>query len=221
VIFDPDGLCGAAYHIGPKGPREKSARLDPVAPNCALGNVQSVGRFLFGHAAEEPALDDSRQPLIEHREPVERVVKLEKRFRLIVGGYQLVVERHVAMRAPALLGRASAGAINEDVAHRDRGDAQKVRPVLPIYALSARQLEIELMHERGSGQRVAPANGQFPARSTTELVVNQGEDLIERLAPAATKIREELRDGGSMIDLVRASSCGFWVSHADFDRLST
>ena len=45
-------------------------------------------------------------------------------------------------------------------------------------------------------------------------MVDQGEDLIERLATAATEIREELRDvRGMVIDLGRASSRGFGASH--------
>ena len=97
--------------------------------------------------------------------------------------------------AAALLGHAPPRTVDEDVAHRDRGDAEEVRAVRANRrARRARELEIELVNERRRGQRVARPRGELAARGATELVVDERKDLVERFAPARAQIREQLRD---------------------------
>src|SRR4051812_43669745 len=110
--------------VGAEGVVEQTAGLDPVATNGADADVQRLGGLLLGHPAEEAAFDDARQPLVEAGEVVERLVELEQRLGLIDGGREALVERDDAVRPTALLGGAAPRAVDEDVAHCHRRDAQ-------------------------------------------------------------------------------------------------
>ena len=92
------------------------------------------------------------------------------------------------MRTAALLRRPTTSAIDEDVAHRDRRDAEEVRAIAPVGALRSRELEIELVHERGRGQRVARTHRELAPRGASELVIDERKNLIERFASARPKI---------------------------------
>ena len=57
----------------------------------------------------------------------------------------------------------------------------------------ARELEIELVDERRRRERVARTDCELASRGATELVIDEGKDLIECFAPAGAQIREQLR----------------------------
>jgi hypothetical protein len=130
------------------------------------------------------------QTFVETGEMIERLMELEQRLGLVVGGDQLVLERHVLTRTAALLSGAPARPVDEDMSHRDGGDSEKVRAIAPVRATGARQLEVELVHERRRRERIVRANGQLATCSPPELVVDERNDLIECFAPTGAKIRE-------------------------------
>src|SRR6185437_14158132 len=98
------------------------------------------------------------------------------------GDVDLLVERDVGVGTAALFGGAAAGAVDEDVAHRDRRDGEKVRAVAPVGVSSTRELEIDFVYERGRRDRIARADGELAARRAAELLIDDGQDLIEGFA---------------------------------------
>src|SRR5262249_49777701 len=93
---------------------EDRPRLGPVAPNGSSRNAEALGRLFFGHATEEAAFDDARQPLIDLREVVQRLIELEERLWIARAVDESVVEGDGPLRSAALLRRAPSGAIDED-----------------------------------------------------------------------------------------------------------
>ena len=66
------------------------------------------------------------EPGLEGAEPMQRVVELEQRVRLLVDGEMHVVERDAVPNAATLERDALSRAIDEDVAHRERRDGEEV-----------------------------------------------------------------------------------------------
>jgi hypothetical protein len=91
-----------------------------------------------------------------------------------------LIERYL-LRAGATLGVVMrAGVVYEDLTHQPRGDAEKVRAVLPRYALID-QAEICLVNEGRGLQRVPGAlAAHVVASQAVQLVVNEGSQLIKR-----------------------------------------
>ena len=65
------------------------------------------------------------------------------------------VQRHLLDLAAPLLGAAAAGVVDQDPAHRLRGDREEVTAVLPGDPRLIDEPEVRLVHDRGRLQRVA------------------------------------------------------------------
>src|SRR5262249_23947324 len=98
---------------------EQAAGFHPIAPHGSLRDAQGLCRLLLRHAVEEAAIHDASKTLVEQRKLVERLMELEQRLGLVVGGGQSVVERDRSVRTTAFFGCPTPGAIHEDVAHGD------------------------------------------------------------------------------------------------------
>src|SRR5512140_1019955 len=98
------------------------------------------------------------------------------------------------MRTASLAGGPATRAIHQDVSHRHGSDGEKVGAIMPVRVLRARELEIELVHQCGRGQRITRPYGELAPRGTAKLLVDQREDLIERFTTTATQVGKQLRD---------------------------
>jgi hypothetical protein len=96
--------------------------------------------------------------------------------------------------------RASAArAVDEDVAHRDGRDREKVRTVAPVGVGGTRELEIDFVHEGGCQDRVARLDRQLAARGAAKLLVDDGQNLIECVALSGAQLGEQLGDAGRIV----------------------
>ena len=204
-----------AIRFGAERLVQQPARLDPVASNRSHGDVAAPRRSPVrsfrrrtGTRRRAPA---ARRASRGDRAP--RGARAATRPDASARG-QIVVERDMRCGTAALLRGPPPRAVDENVAHRDGGDAEKVRAIPPVGALRSRELEIELVHERRRRQRVARTNRQLAARGATQLVINEGKHLIERFAPASAKITKKLRDAGhTCIGRDRESDREFTIEH--------
>jgi hypothetical protein len=57
--------------------------------------------------------------------------------------------------------------IDQKVTHGDRCHAQEMGTISPIRVLGARELEVELVHQRCRRQRVTRTNSQLTTRGVT------------------------------------------------------
>ena len=72
--------------------------------------------------------------------------------------------------------------IHEDLAHGVRGEPEELRPAVDPQAGIPRQLEVGLVNERRGLERVASALArESPPRDLSQLVVNLGQDRVERV----------------------------------------
>ena len=91
---------------------------------------------------------------IDGAEPVQRLVDGEDVDLVRRAESEGIVERHLLQAASALGGRALARVVDEDASHQLRGDAEKMRAVLPAYVTLIDQLHERFVDERGRLERV-------------------------------------------------------------------
>ena len=127
-------------------------------------------------------LDDFRLLRIDLLEPVQRIVQRRQDVRLVVGDRNRIGQRDAAEAGPALLGAAGARALDEDLPHRPRGDADEMALVVPRRA-GAGQPEVGLVDERRRLEGLArPLPPHVGPGDPAQLVVNERRDLLGRLA---------------------------------------
>ena len=94
-------------------------------------HLQHFGDVLFAQAAEEAQLDDARGARIGGGQRRQQRVEVEQLFARDRGAPPVHVrERHAPLLAAALAGDAGARMIDEDAAHRLRGDGEEVGAIL-------------------------------------------------------------------------------------------
>src|SRR5687768_4194330 len=85
--------------------------------------------------------------------------------------------------------------IDENTSHELRGDAEKLRPVLPTHAVLFRKLQEKLIYEGGRLQRVfAPFAAKIGRSKSVQFVINKRHQLVACLFLAPAPPFEELRD---------------------------
>ena len=111
----------------------------------------------------------------------------------ILAGDERFVERDARAAAAALLGAARAGALDQDLPHRVRGDRAEVRPVLPAARAILEQSKVGLVHERRRLQRLARTfASQVARRQPPKLLVDDRQQRARRL-PIARSITPPAR----------------------------
>ncbi len=162
----------------------------------ALGGAGQLADLLERETGEESELDDLLELRIDPGEARDRLVEGEDLFgsrgpcRLEAG------ERHDGGAAAALVGAAGTRRVDHDLAHGARRDRQKMLAIARRPLVVARELEIRLVHQgRGRERRIAHMGREESMRHPAELLVEQGEQRIERLLAAAVGLAQEPRDG--------------------------
>ena len=128
-------------------------------------------------------------------EALQRVVQGDELGRAGGLAQGLVVEGHDGDGPAALVGELGLGVVDEEPAHRQRGDGQEVRPRPPLDALLAEEVQERLVGQCGGLQRVVVAfarhlgSGQSP-----KFFVHEGEQRICGVVLARGHAGEELRD---------------------------
>ena len=85
--------------------------------------------------------------------------------------------------------------IDEYASHQLRGDAEEVRAILPLHVSLVHQPNVSLVNQRRRLQRVTRLFASQVARSlSTEFVVDDRHQLVERLFVAALVADKQLRD---------------------------
>src|SRR5690625_2879272 len=107
------------------------------------------------------------------------------------------VEAEVGLRAAALLGGARPRVIDEDEAHRARGQREEVGAVLPRRARLVYQLEVGLVDERGGVERLAGAVLEQPAvGDAAKLLVDVGPEGLAGVGVPSASAEQEVRRVG-------------------------
>ena len=73
-----------------------------------------------------------------------------------------------------------AGVIDQDAPHQPGGHREEVGAVLPFHLADVDQAQVRLVDERGRLERVPGAlPAHLPVRETAQLLVHQGNQLLE------------------------------------------
>jgi len=96
----------------------------PVA-RCA-GRPERPGGLFLGQAAEQTALGDPGETLVDRAHRGERRVEGEEGLGLLEDGDPLGIGLQVESAAAALLRPALPGVVDDDAPHRARGDGKEV-----------------------------------------------------------------------------------------------
>ncbi len=175
------------------GPRDA-----PVAADRRLGDLEGVRDLDVRQATEEPHLDHARLPLGPLGELAECLIEGKQ----LVGSRHLtdlvVLVRHREIAAAALLGPSLLGVVDQDAPHRDRGDAEEVRPALPVDAVLLHQLEVRLVRERRGIESVTVSFAtELSARDLLKLGVDVWQDDVHRTRVSGLEVGQHLGDVGS------------------------
>src|SRR5687767_12394966 len=152
----------------------------PVPFDGGGGDVHGRGRFLDGGAAEEPELDEARLFGIEVRELGQCRVEIEQVDRWLAAGDESLVEGDTVARAAALGGAARAGALDQNLTHRVRGDGAEVGAVLPPARAVLHQPQVGLVHERRRLQRLPRfLAADVTRREPAQLLVDEWQKNVD------------------------------------------
>src|SRR5262245_54108566 len=153
----------------------------PIALNRGGRNLHRFRRLFNGQPAEITPFRDPRLLRIERLHPPERVIEREQIDVAFVSQLIRLAESQPVL-APASLGRPPASrALDQDVAHSHGGDAEEVRPVLPIDLFFINQPQVDLMNQVGGLERVTGAlRAQIISGQASQLTVDQRRQFIER-----------------------------------------
>ena len=159
--------------------------------------MQRRGGLVEAEPAEEAALDDLRLPRVEAFEALERLAQRDQIVeRLLGSGRAAVVEREHRGAGAPLCRAAAHGMVDQDVAHRARGDGKKMGAALPVDALDGEQFQVGLVHQVGRGERVGvPFPPQPQTGDAAQFAVHPGKQLIERRRIAR---RVRVQEGGDL-----------------------
>ena len=116
--------------------------------------MQHLGGLLHRQSAEEPQLDDAALLRVEGREPRQRFIEREQIDVRHVGHDERIIKRDRALAVAAFASGVRARVIDQNAPHRLRGDAEKVRAILPAHVALIDQLDERFVDERGRLQCV-------------------------------------------------------------------
>ena len=153
------------------------------------------------HPAEEVELHDLRLPLVPLGQPGQGLVEGDELLGSIGVGRELFRERDVIRVTSTLLSSSGAGMIDEDPTHGGGGQGEEVGPVREVH-VGIYQPGVRLVDEgRGAEGVVRPLSAQATSRQIPELVVDQGDQLIQEplVAGGAPGAEESGNLGGHVV----------------------
>jgi hypothetical protein len=175
-----------------KSIEEPSARELPLAFDRRSRNPKHFCDFLRGQASEKFEFDDMAFARIQFSQFPECFInRNDINFRL----FQTVskAESHPRCISAALARGAVARVVYQHAPHHVRGQSKELGAILPIDTVLIDQPEVRLVHQRG---RLECVIGSFAAhvgsRQPSKFVVNQGQNLIQRIVIPVSDIDQQL-----------------------------
>ena len=151
--------------------------------------------FLDRESAKRAKLDDLRQLGVDLGQMIERMVQREDGYLVWRGDVLGFIHGHTAHTLAPLVRAMTTSVVHEDAAHDLRRDTKEVRAILPIDLALVNEPDVRLMDQGRRLQGVVGALAPKLARGdAAELGVDEGQQLTERSAVAATPIAEQRRD---------------------------
>lgn len=116
------------------------------------------------------------------------MVQLQQHARLFVGADLLFVQAPPIAVTPALDRNSCPSPVDQHVAHRNRRERQEVGSVAPLRPGLVHEPEVRLVYQRRRGERsAAVATGNTSMCNRPQFLVNERQQAVQRLAPAAAQ----------------------------------
>ena len=121
------------------------------------------------------------------------LVQRHKGVGALLGRQRGLIERDALPVAAALPGLSRSGVVDDDVAHGGGGQGEEVGPVLDLDPGLVDELEVGLVDQAGGPERDLPAPSlELPACGAVKLVVEEGDESIQRPAVALSQGHQQL-----------------------------
>lgn len=159
-------------------------------------DAECFGGFGGGEASEVVHLDEAGLAGGAFFEGLEGFVEFEYDGRPGKGGVARLVDVQFGCAPAALEGIVRAGVIDEDLAHELGGDAEKVGAIAIVGLILADHARVDLVDEGGGLECMAGAFAtKLAVGEAAQLIVNEGDQLVERGLLTVGELVQETRDG--------------------------
>ena len=169
-------------------------RLSPIPLHRPHRDSQRLRGLYLRQPAEVAALHYLAQPLIYHREALQRFIKSDQPIALL-GDCDLVLQREWGYSATTAQGPMTASVVYQNPTHCPGSDPKEVRPVPPMNPRLIHHLEVGFVHQGTSVERmIRSLLLQLPVSEPAEFPVNQRKEVAHCLRVAPTNLEEEFSD---------------------------
>ncbi len=179
-------------------PVQPGLRHLQFAVHRRLRNSQSRAGLFVSQTAEKQQLNDLALSRIAHFEPSQRFVQIGQTGRRGRTHHHGLIKRNMRRAASAFPPARSLRVIHQNIPHYPRRHGEEMCPVLPV-SVRPCQPQIGFVNQRRGPQRLFRTPGaQTSARNLPQLIVNNGNQVIERVLIAAAQSAEQHRHRGSV-----------------------
>lgn len=171
---------------------EPRARLDPLASNRTLREVEQLSYFLFTKSNKEPVLNDLPGALVHLPQSLERSVKRHQ-FRVPSARRNLFpINTGVLPLSPVLLCIPAACAIYKDLPHGTRRHREEMLAVPDVKLDVIGEFEVGLVNQGGRMEGVARAfSPQLLLGDSSQVRINRDHKAVESLTVAIARLYEQ------------------------------
>ena len=177
-----------------RGP-QPGLRNRPLANDGGVRDAEYGGRLLDRQPAEVTEFDDAFLARAESRHPFERLVQRQHVDLPGAVGRDVFGQRDACQLAATLVGPTRPRQVDEDPSHDAGRRPEEVSPTQPPGLSLIDESDVGLVHEGRWLQRMACRfTTHVCSRQASEVVVEEGYELVERFSPAVARGDEQLRN---------------------------
>src|SRR5690606_626386 len=169
----------------------------PVALHRAQRHVERGGRFRLGHAAEQPALGDTLQPLVELPQHGECVVDRDQCHGVAIESGDVMHECYRTMAAPALERGARPDVVDNGAPHGTGGNREKMGATLPWHVLHVDNAQPCLVRESRRVQRITVIASKLRTCGIMQFAVQVLIEEVERRPVPCARTEQQVRGHSS------------------------
>lgn len=166
----------------------------PFSLDGAARDPQRFGCIRHGHSTEESALDDAPHTLVVLLQSLEGLLNAQHPRHLRVDNGRIGAKGHLDSATAPLSRRSTSSIVDEDPPHGLGAEGQKLGPTVPDPALDVSQLQVGFVDEGRCIHRMTVGPVEVMVRDTTEVVVHEFHEPVERLVITVAPTTSEAGD---------------------------
>jgi eukaryotic-like serine/threonine-protein kinase len=172
---------------------QKRLSQTQITPDSFHRNPKHFRGFFRRQASEETHLDHTRLAQILFFQSVQRLVKIQKDFRMRCAHIRHRFERDLRLAAAAFARVPRARVVHQNLPHQLRGNTEKMRAIAIIRLVLPYQPHVGFMHQRGRLKSVVGAFApQIAVCQTAQFGVRDRHQTVDRIFLARFDFAEKL-----------------------------